>query len=446
MKNQNIIFDVVIVGSGPAGVSAALPLVKGGLKTAILDGGLDNNRQDKKIDVFKEINFSKTSNAYSLIKKSSYVFNKTYRLLKIKSNVEIIQSLAKGGLSEKWHGIWDYFSSKELTTIGLSPKKIKNEYKKIAKRLNLEFDGKQKNNIYEAPLFPYSTALAVENLKKYKNLTYIKNQLVVEVKEKKNKVKIFSYSISNSSHKITSAKYIILAAGSINTTRILLKSLRKFDYKASFLTKPHYLIICLQLKKLLKRNYVSKFNQLVISSKKIKNGLETFFIQLYNLNTDSLFRVFHINHLPKIPLPFIIADVRFPAFPSPNKFSRLIMKNRKEFLEISFKEAEEEISDHKNKLEEINKQLHSLGLIPIKIINDYSASHYAGGVPIKSKETGLSVDVNCRLNQSRRIFVADASTWRCLPSKAPTFTIMANASIVGKNVLKDFKSIYQTRG
>ena len=155
-------------------------------------------------------------------------------------------------MSEKWHGIWDYFSSKELTTIGLSPKKIKNEYKKIAKRLNLEFDAKQKNNIYEAPLFPYSTALAVENLKKYKNLTYIKNQLVVEVKEKKNKVKIFSYSISNSSHKITSAKYIILAAGSINTTRILLKSLRKFDYKASFLTKPHYLIICLQLKKLLK--------------------------------------------------------------------------------------------------------------------------------------------------------------------------------------------------
>jgi thioredoxin reductase len=32
-------FDVIIVGSGPAGVSAAFPLVKAGLRVLMVDGG-----------------------------------------------------------------------------------------------------------------------------------------------------------------------------------------------------------------------------------------------------------------------------------------------------------------------------------------------------------------------------------------------------------------------
>ena len=35
-------FDVVVVGSGPAGVHAAYPLVKARLRVAIIDGGLDS--------------------------------------------------------------------------------------------------------------------------------------------------------------------------------------------------------------------------------------------------------------------------------------------------------------------------------------------------------------------------------------------------------------------
>ena len=41
-------------------------------------------------------------------------------------------------------------------------------------------------------------------------------------------------------------------------------------------------------------------------------------------------------------------------------------------------------------------------------------------------------------DQAKGIYIADASTWRALPSKAPTLTIMANASRVGKKVLENF--------
>ena len=40
----NVEFDVVIVGSGPAGVHASYPLVKAGLRVAIIDGGLDSKK------------------------------------------------------------------------------------------------------------------------------------------------------------------------------------------------------------------------------------------------------------------------------------------------------------------------------------------------------------------------------------------------------------------
>ena len=36
-------FDIIIVGSGPAGISAAFPLVESGLKVLMVDGGRDAN-------------------------------------------------------------------------------------------------------------------------------------------------------------------------------------------------------------------------------------------------------------------------------------------------------------------------------------------------------------------------------------------------------------------
>ena len=44
---MNSRFDVIVVGSGPAGVSAAYPLIKAGLKVAIIDGGLEDNKQEE---------------------------------------------------------------------------------------------------------------------------------------------------------------------------------------------------------------------------------------------------------------------------------------------------------------------------------------------------------------------------------------------------------------
>src|SRR3989344_585798 len=459
MKSNNE-FDVVIVGSGPAGVNAAYPLIEAGLKVAIIDGGLDSKKKDKQLNDFSDINLSEASNAYELIRDNSYIFNKTYELLKIKSKIEIIQSLAKGGLSEVWNGISDFFTPSELKRTGLPVDEIQKEYKEIAKRVKFESlpldlhsklllqaskENKHlKSSVYQTPSFlSYRSSKSIEELKKYKNFTYLPNQLVYIVNDKTQNVEVESVSIDKGKEFITKGRFLILAAGSINTTRILLRSFQLFDYRTTFLTKAHYVIACLHLKTLIsKRTFTKKkIAQLAISSDEIKEGLNSFFIQLFRFNSLAVNKAIKHIPLPKfialslltiITPSLVIADVRLPCFESKDKFYSLKkVYDGRDILEIVFNETKKELEDHKKDLDKIKHQLRSLGLFPLKMGNDYVTAHYGGGVPFGDKQRKLSVDSTGKLFQADRIYVADSSTWRALPSKPPTLTIMANASWVG---------------
>lgn len=464
-SEHNIIYDVVIVGSGPAGIHSAYPLIKSGVKTAIIDAGLNNNMRDEKLIGSLQTTFNQKSNAFDLIKKASHVFNKTYSLLRIKSNIEIIQSLAKGGLSEHWHGICDFFSSEELNQVGIPPNEIEKEYAEIAKLINLKLDKKldfqsrsllesvnsaKKSEIilYQAPLAKsYKTRLMLEKFKKFKNFTYISNQLVYKVSSNNKFAKLKCLSINKKKELLINSKYVILAAGSINTTRILLRSLNLYNYKTTFLTKAHFLTACLYPKML--KNYKNIKNeqstQLVISKQKNNNPLDSFFIQLYKFNPLVIRKAAKYTPLPQfMALPLLsffakslmIADIRFSSTESSEKYCKLIKTSSgDDVLHINFKETSKELSLHENEYLKIKKELNSLGLIPLKTTHDYTTSHYAGGVPFSKKPKKISADINGKLHGSKKIYIADASTWRTLPSKAPTLTIMANASRVGKKVL-----------
>lgn len=452
-------FDVVVIGSGPAGVNAAYPLIKSGLKVAIVDGGVDSKKADSNLNEFPRSKLTKSGHYYYFAEKSSYVFNKTFDLLKIKSNVEIIQSLAKGGLSEVWHGICDFFSYNELKAIGLPPNEIRREYEEISKLISLKSkapldlhgrllmekakDSIGEGSVYQAHLvFPYRTGLIIDQFaKEYGNFTYIPNQLVYSVKEDKSGVEIKSLSIDKKSETKTKASFVILAAGSINTTRIVLRSFKLYNRPVSFLTKANYIVPCLHLSSIFKKAYSKKagYGQIVMSGTGIDRGVDPFFIQLYKLNPVFLDKAAGYVPLPKIiALPllsllapyFVIADIRFPAFKSKKTFSKLKKDpGGEDFLEISFEETSKELVKHKKEYLKIRKQLLSLSLIPLRTIIGYTTSHYAGGV---------SADKNGKLHNATRIYIADSSSWQMLPAKPLTMTIMANASRVGKNVLKRF--------
>ena len=132
-----------------------------------------------------------------------------------------------------------------------------------------------------------------------------------------------------------------------------------------------------------------------------------------------------------------MADVRLPAFESKNKFCWLKKgSDGKDVLEIYFKETKRELESHKKELNKIKQQLGILGLFPLKTGSDYVTAHYAGGVPFRTIPGKISAGLSGKLHQADRIYIADSATWRALPGKSITLTIMANAARVGKNVLR----------
>lgn len=522
-------FDVIIIGSGPAGAHAAYPLVKKGAKVAMIDGGMiDQNPFDKFFNSdfisirktfnnqeelflgknFSSVNFSPTSHAQDMITgNKSYVSDYTSQYLKYVSNkVEIIQSLAKGGLSEIWGGACDFFDDHELEAIGLSVPDIKKEYQEIINRIgvsgnskfyklqpaaNLDHNAKSLLNsyqksqkertfsLYQPPLAYltkpknnregtdysnmdfwlegkkslYRTKYTIEEMEKFPNFTYFPNHLVVKIKNFSNQIEIESLLMSNPKIKSKhTSKFLIIAAGTVNTARILLRSFNLYNTKNSFLTKLHFLIPCLNFKTLGQIPFEKQFSlcQLVLASHtKISANIPNYYAQLYGYSSLLLHRL-----LPNIPLPssqamkflslitpsLVIADVRIPSQRSSKKYS-ILHKNHDNFdsLEIGYQESDQELSWQKSGLWQVKKNLLELGLIPLTQVKDYATAHYAGTIPFAEEsqyQNPFSVDPQCRLDKSKRIYIADASTWKILPAKPPTLTIMAQASLVGKNVLK----------
>lgn len=427
MKNS-ILYDVAIVGSGPSGVHATYPLVEKGLRVVIIDGGLDGKVGD--------------------------VFQRTNQILKIQSNIKINQSLAKGGLSEVWPGICDYFTPEELTKIGLPVDEILREYEVIADLINLKLKPSidihsksvlgSRENVYQLPIAsPYRTSSVVDDLKRFKNFTYLPNQLVLKVHEKLGYAEIQSLSIDGLREFYTKTRFLILAAGSLNTTRILLRSFNLYNYKAPFLTKGNYTIVCLHTKTLMQKGKPKTAHpgQVAITN-------EDYFVQFYKCNPLSLHKALTYIPLPKTLAAFlfqaftpylIIADIRFPTFEGKGKFCRLKKQTNGDILEIYFHQTNRQLQNQKLQLKKIKKILLNLGLIPLKMIKGDVTSHYASGVPIKDTPEILSTDSNGKLHQAKRIYIADSSTWRMLPAKPPTLTIMANAARIGKQVLKKFQ-------
>lgn len=153
---MTIKFDVIIVGSGPAGVSSAFPLLKRGLSVLMVDGGNLPENQPPNLNFlsWRSTDQNQSSlmigkNFYSLrpgvggspkmrVPGLEYVFKDFTDFNRLTNQgYATIGSLAAGGLSNAWGSGVACLSDVELTSFPFPSNEMKKSYESIAKRIGI---------------------------------------------------------------------------------------------------------------------------------------------------------------------------------------------------------------------------------------------------------------------------------------------------------------------
>ncbi len=149
-------FDVIIVGSGPAGVSAAFPLVQSGLNVLMVDGGreadlappsqpyLSMRTQDAEQwkwmvgSDYHALKFAAAVSPKLRAPTHAYVFEGYEKANHVTSDHFVaLGSLARGGLSNAWGCGVAKLSAKELSAYPFPPSAIEASYASVTQRMGV---------------------------------------------------------------------------------------------------------------------------------------------------------------------------------------------------------------------------------------------------------------------------------------------------------------------
>lgn len=294
----------------------------------------------------------------------------------------------------------------------------------------------------------YRPQFTVEALRGATNFTYIDQVIVERFDEEADGIRVTVKKKGGGPASSFSGKKLLLAAGAVGSARILLRSLGLQNRTVPFVGKHHVFSACVDFRSLGdpgSKNRTSLCQLLVVDQKK-RGAFDQGVAQLYSYRSLQLFRL-----LSSLPLPapealkilsilspsLVIADIRFPAFPSAH--STLLLKEDG-IVRISASVTDEERALRQESWKRLRKAFRKLGIPSVRNLwlPEASSSHYGGTVPVSDDPAlQLSADTNGHVRQLKRVTVADASLFRCLPGRPHTLTLMANARRIARNALAE---------
>ena len=299
---EDKIFDAIIVGSGPAGVSAAWPLVKSGKNILMIDVG------------YRPLNDSQLNNKNDNISSSpkirapefSYVFNNFKERYKLQTeNFSANGSLAKGGLSNAWSALVSTFTNEEFDKFPFNRNDLMPHYSSVAKRIGISgtmtgdliqwlgdeylkqpnlpihslvakllqkyekyklkiqsygiklgchdqailsmphnnrpaFSQDAMNGYQDTSGAVYNSANEISELENYPNFKYLSNFFVENAVQETSKCNIITTHIKKNSSQNFYSKLFIIAAGTIGSTKLALKINQYFNKPLSLQNTPMF--------------------------------------------------------------------------------------------------------------------------------------------------------------------------------------------------------------
>lgn len=518
-------YDIIIIGSGPAGVSAAFPLLKRGMKVLMLDGGFTSKDEynsknyltHREFDgeqwkwmLGKDFHSLKMAEAVSpklRVPALSYVFEKFSSENKIRNkNFVSVGSLSVGGLSNAWGAGVARFSKKELAEFPVPVEQWDAHYESVSARVgisgksdddlsqyfsvdaeaqnpisidevNNDFLEKYNSNInffkkYSFKLGRsrvavlssdkgdrkacslsgnclwgcsnrsiYSAIEDLEQLKTYSNFRLLSGCIVKELVRTDGAWLALAESQSGEKSYKFSALKVILAAGTLATTRFALKLLPSFKGGLNLLSSPTAAFIAWNYRKFgVSRKPGFGLGQLSYTidiDEKIKAFGSTFSTTGIPVAEFAkhvpLSRAVSIDVLSALLSSCVVGNIFLPGH-----LTKVSATLQDDHLHLDGVYAENVPAIMQAVLSKINRAFFKMGglILPgsFKVGLPGADIHYAGSLPLSENPQLGQTSALGELVGAEGVYIADGACLPILPEKSHTLTIMANAERIGKAI------------
>jgi choline dehydrogenase-like flavoprotein len=299
----------------------------------------------------------------------------------------------------------------------------------------------------------YRPWITVDALRTDPRFTYVDGMLALRFEEGADGVEVESLDIRTGERVRHRARRIVLAAGTLGTARIVLRSTGAAGRTLPILCNPYTYVPCIQPALVGHRLRARRMSlaQLSLAHDPDGTNSDVAMGSIYSYRSLMLFRI-----LPQVPIDTVdgrilmqylmpaltIVGIHHPERPGPGRTLRLEADPTSptgDRLAAEYALTAAETRRLAGREKAIIRALRSLGSWAIKRIHPGMGAsiHYAGTLPFGSGDGGTTLRADGRLNGSGAVWVADGSGFRFLPAKGLTLSLMANAHLVGQAVLRD---------
>jgi choline dehydrogenase-like flavoprotein len=299
----------------------------------------------------------------------------------------------------------------------------------------------------------YRPQWTLDELCRFENFEYAPGLLVDRFDESANgRVEILARRPESGEVERHTGHRAILAAGTLGTARIVLRSLGRYNCKVPLVCNPHTYVAMLNLSMLGRRARDERHSlaQLCVVHAPDGPGAPTTVAHLYSYRSLHLYRLAKDSPLPlrESLLAFrmlvsclTLLVVQHADAPDENKSCSLTqgVDGAVDRLRIDYatSAAQREAADRSERA--ILSGFRSLRCLPLRRMHpgDAASVHYAGTFPMTPSGGDLTCELDGRLRGTESVHLADGSLFARLPSAGLTFTMMANANRIGEIIRDD---------
>ncbi len=295
----------------------------------------------------------------------------------------------------------------------------------------------------------YRPRYTISELQSDGRFSYLRPFLAERFEEERDgTVSVRVRNLKSSQVETITGRRLLLAAGAINTARLAMRSLDAFGMPVPILSNPYTYLPCINLPMFGRRSSERRHSMVQLRGVFVpgRRPAPEIIANFYSYRSLLLFRLAQGMPLPpRLAMLFtraivdslMIVGISHADEASPRRWMKLLKKpDGSDFIEIRSRRSMKERRIFWRQELSLVRRLMALKLAPLGLMHlpEGASIHYAGTLPFSEADRPLTCDAGGRLRGMQNVYVADGSTFRFLPAKGLTFSLMANARRIAEQV------------